>query len=272
MTVRTMNMPAHFLLQSGDRLSRDEFERRYHAMPEVKKAELLEGEVHMASPVSFQYHGQHEFALATLFGVYVSQTDGVFGSPNTTVRLDLDNEPQPDQILFLEPSHGGQVEIDGDGYITGAPELVVEVSGSTVSIDLGKKLDVYRRNGVKEYVVWRVFDEAIDWFCLRNGNFELLVPLGDRIAHFYRDNDDPAKRWKWNAADLEDRKLWDDYQGAYETMLRKTSSAHAPWRVVPADRKWQRNAIISTIVRGALEEMNPQYPVYDWKPADFPIP
>ena len=182
MTVRTMNMPAHFLLQSGDRLSRDEFERRYHAMPEVKKAELLEGEVHMASPVSFQYHGQHEFALATLFGVYVSQTEGVFGSPNTTVRLDLDNEPQPDQILFLEPSHGGQVEIDGDGYITGAPELVVEVSGSTVSIDLGKKLNVYRRNGVKEYVVWRVFDEAIDWFCLRNGNFEILEPDSYRVV------------------------------------------------------------------------------------------
>ena len=84
--------------------------------------------------------------------------------------------------------------------------------------------------------------------------------------------EDPTKRWKWNAADLEDRKLWDDYQGAYETMLRKTSSAHAPWRVVPADRKWQRNAIISAIVRGKLEEMNPQYPVYDWKLEDFPIP
>ncbi len=83
---------------------------------------------------------------------------------------------------------------------------------------------------------------------------------------------DPAKRWKWNAGDLDDRKLWDDYQGAYETMLRKTSSAHAPWRVIPADRKWRRNAIISTIVRGTLDEMNPQYPVFDWKPEDFPIP
>jgi PPK2 family polyphosphate:nucleotide phosphotransferase len=83
---------------------------------------------------------------------------------------------------------------------------------------------------------------------------------------------DPAKRWKWNGGDLEDRKLWGEYQSAYETVLQKTSSAHAPWRVIPADRKWRRNAIISTIVRGTLEDMDPQYPVFDWKPEDFPIP
>ena len=181
MTTRTMNMPANFLLQTGDRLSRDEFERRYHALPEVKKAELIEGEVHMASPVSFQYHGDHDSNLGFLFKYYTTFTDGTNAGGNATIRLDLDNEPQPDQILFVDPSFGGQVEIDGDGYIAGAPELVAEVSGSTVSIDLGKKLNVYRRTGVKGYVVWRVFDEAIDWFILNNGKFEPITPDSNGI-------------------------------------------------------------------------------------------
>jgi PPK2 family polyphosphate:nucleotide phosphotransferase len=81
--------------------------------------------------------------------------------------------------------------------------------------------------------------------------------------------DDPSKRWKFNPGDLKDRELWDDFQRAYEIALERCSTAHAPWRVVPADKKWRRNAIVASIVRGALEEMNPQYPAPDWKPEDF---
>ncbi|QGZ95625.1 PPK2 family polyphosphate kinase [Terricaulis silvestris] len=83
--------------------------------------------------------------------------------------------------------------------------------------------------------------------------------------------DDLAKNWKFNADDLEDRKLWSDYQKAYEVALDRCSTEHAPWRVVPSDRKWQRNAIISAVVRRTLEDMNPKYPKTDWKPSDFKI-
>jgi PPK2 family polyphosphate:nucleotide phosphotransferase len=83
--------------------------------------------------------------------------------------------------------------------------------------------------------------------------------------------DDPTKRWKWNAGDLDDRKLWDEYQAVYATMLTRCSTAHAPWRVVPADKKWRRNAIIAAIVRGTLETMAPDYPAVPWKPSDFVI-
>jgi PPK2 family polyphosphate:nucleotide phosphotransferase len=83
--------------------------------------------------------------------------------------------------------------------------------------------------------------------------------------------DDPAKNWKFNADDIEDRKLWSDYQKAYEVALDRCSTEHAPWRVVPSDRKWQRNAIISAVVRRALEDMSPKYPKPDWKPSDFTI-
>jgi len=83
--------------------------------------------------------------------------------------------------------------------------------------------------------------------------------------------DDPAKNWKFNAGDLEDRKLWDDYQKAYEIALDRCSTEHAPWRIVPADRRWQRNAIIASVVRKTLEDMAPAYPKPDWKPSDFKI-
>ncbi len=83
--------------------------------------------------------------------------------------------------------------------------------------------------------------------------------------------DEPAKNWKFNPGDLEDRALWDQYQKAYETMLSRCSTEHAPWRVVPADKKWRRNAIISSVVRGTLEAMDPKYPRPDWSPSDIKI-
>ncbi len=83
--------------------------------------------------------------------------------------------------------------------------------------------------------------------------------------------DDPTKNWKFNPADLEDRALWGEYEKAYETMLERCSTEHAPWRVIPADKKWRRNALIATIVRGTLEQMAPDYPKPDWKPSDFKI-
>lgn len=83
--------------------------------------------------------------------------------------------------------------------------------------------------------------------------------------------DDPAKNWKFNPSDLEDRQLWDAFQAEYETVLDRCSTPHAPWRVVPADKKWRRNSIISAVVRGTLEEMNPQYPAMSWKADEFKI-
>ena len=72
--------------------------------------------------------------------------------------------------------------------------------------------------------------------------------------------DDPSKRWKFRLGDLEDRKLWPDYQRAYEDVLAKTSTEHAPWFVVPANRKWYRNWSVLTILVDALERMDPRFP------------
>jgi Uma2 family endonuclease len=170
------NPPRILPLQNGDRLTRDEFERRYNAMPHLNKAQLIEGVVYMPSPVTHTHHGNPHFNFIGWLNGYTMYTPGVEGGDNGSLRLDLDNEPQPDAYLIIRPDHGGQVRIE-EGYIVGAPEWVGEVSASSVSIDLHAKLNAYRQNGVREYVVWRVFDRTIDWFVLREGQFTPL-PLG----------------------------------------------------------------------------------------------
>jgi len=162
-------------LCSGDVLTRDEFERRYEAMPHVKKAELIEGVVAMGSPVRLRHHGAPESALSFWLGSYGAVTPGLIVASNTTVRLDLDNEFQPDLLLCVPEHAGGQARIDADDFVAGAPELVVEVAASSASRDLHQKLAVYRRNGVREYVVHRVDDAAVDWFELVHGAYERQV-------------------------------------------------------------------------------------------------
>ncbi len=154
-------------LENGDRLSRCEFERRYQAMPKTKKAELIEGKVYMASPVRI-IHGQPHAYVMTWLGIYHAATPGTQLADNTTVRLDLDNEPQPDALLRIET---GQSVVDADNYIQGAPELIVEIAASSASYDLQEKLQVYRRNGVQEYIVWQVSEQIIDWFRLQDGKY-----------------------------------------------------------------------------------------------------
>ena len=156
-------------LENGDLLTRIEFEQRYEQMPDVKKAELIEGIVYMASPLRIRQHGNPHARIMTWLGTYWSATPGVEVGDNTTVRLDAENEPQPDALLRITVN--GQSTISEDGYVEGAPELIVEIAASTASIDLHDKLKAYRRNQVQEYLVWRVYDGEIDWFRLKEGKY-----------------------------------------------------------------------------------------------------
>lgn len=160
-------------LENGDRLTRAEFERRYTAMPQVKKAELIEGIVYMSSPVRVIHSQPHGSIMGWLW-VYSAATPGVGAHDNPTVRLDADNEPQPDSVLRIE--QGGQSSISEDDYIEGAPELAIEIAASSASYDLHDKLRVYRRNGVREYIVWRTYTQQIDWFYLEEGEYKSLLP------------------------------------------------------------------------------------------------
>ncbi len=165
------------LLENGDRMTRYEFERRYTAMPYQpkgsNKAELIEGIVYMASPLRFESHAKPHGNFVTWLSIYSFSNPGLQVGIEPTVRLDLDNEPQPDVVLFI-PGRGAR--ITEDDYIAGAPELVVEISASTVSIDLHQKKQAYQRNGVQEYIVWRTLEREIDWFRLDNGAYIQLEP------------------------------------------------------------------------------------------------
>ncbi|MFN0055803.1 MAG: Uma2 family endonuclease [Planctomycetales bacterium] len=167
-------------LESGDRLTRDEFERRYHAMPHVKKAELIEGVVYMGSPVTFEAHGNPHFDLIGWLAVYRANTPHIEGGDNATVRLDQFNEPQPDTLLRLALDRGQSRLVDR--YIQGPPEWIGEVAASSASYDLHDKREAYRRHGVREYLVWRVLDRAIDWLILREGEYQILPPGPDGIT------------------------------------------------------------------------------------------
>ncbi|MEP0915492.1 Uma2 family endonuclease [Leptolyngbya sp. DQ-M1] len=163
-------------LENGDRLSRAEFERRYTAAPHIKKAELIEGIVYMPAALRFRSHGQPHARLMVWLGNYQIATIGTALADNTTVRLDLDNEPQPDIALFIEPEFGGQVRISSDDYLEGAPELIAEIAASSAAYDLGDKKKAYRRNGVREYLVWQMFENKLDWFALQDDEYVPLLP------------------------------------------------------------------------------------------------
>jgi Uma2 family endonuclease len=168
-------------LVSGDRLTRVEFERRYDAMPGVKKAELIEGVVYVSSPLRLD-HGECDGLVAHWLGAYALRTPGVKSASNATDRLDEDNEPQPDQLLRLLPEAGGQSRVDDDGYLSGGPELVVEVALSSASYDLHQKKEVYRRHGVREYVVIVLAPRTVRWFRNDAGTF-VETPRGRDGLH-----------------------------------------------------------------------------------------
>lgn len=161
---------------AGDHLSRAEFERRYEAYPEIKKAELIEGVVYMPSPARFKHHSEPHLGIATWLGTFVAATPGVLAGDNATVRLDLENEVQPDALLRLDSALGGRSRITADDYLEGPPELIVEVAASRAAYDLHVKRRVYQRSGVQEYLALQIEDKRADWFVLRGGVYETLKP------------------------------------------------------------------------------------------------
>ena len=172
---RRATPPSPPSLQNGDRLTSHEFLRRYEAMPDVKKAELIQGIVYMSSPVSTE-HAKPDGLVHLWLGTYAALTPGVDFYPNATTILGPTNSPQPDACLCLPASVGGQTRLNEKKYLVGPPELIVEIAASTASIDLGDKLESYAMAGVREYLVWRTQDAAFDWFALEDAEFLPVKP------------------------------------------------------------------------------------------------
>ena len=167
-------------LENGDRLDSDEFMRRYDAMPELKKAELIHGKVYMGSPVKTRHSEPHGSAMGWLV-VYSAATPGTAHADNSTLRFDKQHTPQPDALLRVRNEYGGNAFVDEEDYLCGAPELVVEISASSVSYDLHDKKETYIRFGIQEYVVWRTLDHALDWFRLEGNAYVKVEPDANGI-------------------------------------------------------------------------------------------
>lgn len=165
-------------LNPGDRLSRIEFERRYQAHPEIKKAELIEGVVYMPTPVRHISHGRPHAHIVGWLTYYCAKTPGVDLSDNATLRLDFENEPQPDALLRLPAALGGKSRVAEDGYLEGTPELIVEIAASSAAYDVHVKKRAYARNGVQEYLAIQTYEQHIDWFALDEGTYQPL-PLDE---------------------------------------------------------------------------------------------
>jgi Uma2 family endonuclease len=156
-------------LRPGMRLSQPEFHRRYEAYPDDVKFELIGGVVYMASPLK-RPHGTRHVKLSGILFLYETATPGTSATDNTTTIMGGKSEPQPDLSLSILPDHGGQTRVTEDEYISGAPELIAEVSLSRETIDLGAKREDYEKAGVLEYLVVALQEQAIHWFDFRAGN------------------------------------------------------------------------------------------------------
>ncbi len=162
-------------LENGDHLTREEFHRRYEAMPENVKAELIKGVVYMASPVRVNKHGIPHARIMEFLGYYRMSTKGIALLDNVTYIIDDEYEPQPDAVLRIDEKLGGKSWVNDSDYLEGSPELIVEIASSSVSYDLYDKFEIYERQGVREYIVWRVLDQQIDWFML-DGKYQKMEP------------------------------------------------------------------------------------------------
>jgi len=164
------------LFEAGDRMGREEFLARWEQMPALKFAELINGVVYLPSPVSMQ-HSRKDYLLHLWTGGYVGRIGFVEGLSNGTWLMEWTSAPQPDLALRIKPDLGGQSK-DAGKYPAGAPEFVAEVCGSSRSYDLGPKLELYERAGVREYVTALLEERRVEWRVLRGGAFQLMAPDG----------------------------------------------------------------------------------------------
>lgn len=168
-------------LRAGDSLFATEFLRRYQLLTGLRKAELIEGIVHMPSPVRARQHAAPDNLIQTWLGLYAIRHPDTLALTGPTIGFDSEGVLQPDAVLCRRREAGGNSWITEAGYLAGSPELVVEIAASSTSIDLHGKLRTYRRHRVAEYLIWRTLDRAVDWFTLKDDDYVRLVPGDDGL-------------------------------------------------------------------------------------------
>ena len=159
--------------EDGDVMDQPTFHALYLETPKGFRAELIEGVVQMPSPVQ-RRHAQPSRKVSQWLGAFADATEGTDAFNEITAILAKDSEPQPDHSLIVLPEAGGQTSVSSEDYVIGAPELALEVSNTSVLIDLHAKKQMYDKYGVREYIVVETKRRVVHWFVRRVDQF---VPL-----------------------------------------------------------------------------------------------
>lgn len=157
----------------GDKLTREEFLRRWEAEPRIKHAELLKGIVYVPSPVSIE-HGVAEGCVGGWLAVYQAATRGTIMGRNMTSFI-MEDMPQPDLYLRVLEDHGGRSWAKGN-YLCGIPELLVEICWSSEAYDLHVKLELYQAAQIPEYLAILLYEQEIRWHVLTDGKYQPMPP------------------------------------------------------------------------------------------------
>ena len=172
----TAVVPKEPLLKAGMRLEAPEFHLRYSRMPDLHKAELIEGIVHMPSPTNLKHNLGHA-SLTQWIAHYATYTPDTFAGANGSVLLNLDNEVQPDAVMCYWPGGPAAILADSeDDILRKAPQLAIEVSVSSRVRDRVKKFRVYQAAGIQEYIIWSVKEKTVEWFRLVDGEYLAFAP------------------------------------------------------------------------------------------------
>ena len=153
--------------------------------------------------VRIQQHGEPHQHISTWVGVYCAATPGLRAADNGTYRMDIDNEPQPDVAVWSDQALGGRAYVNADDYLGGTPELLIEVAASSAAYDLHEKKQAYRRNGIQEYLILQVYEQATTWYCWQDGDYREIAPNDQGIVcstNFPGLWLDPAKFWAGDLA------------------------------------------------------------------------
>ena len=160
-------------LVTGMKLSLEEFLSRWEAIPELKKAELINGVVYVPSPVSIE-HDHRDVKIHGWLDRFAEETPGCDCGSNGTWKM-LGQSPQPDCYLRILESHGG-TSPDETQYHEGAPDLAIEICVSSSKLEFGPKLALYQRAGVQEYMTIEPDSKRIVWRALANGSYQAIEP------------------------------------------------------------------------------------------------
>jgi len=166
--------------EDGDVMDQPTFHKLYEAAPQHFRAELIGGVVHLPSPVGMR-HGKPHSILGAWLAFYSAESIGTESFIDITAIIGGDSEPQPDVSLIISPEAGGQTKVSEDDYLTGSPELAVEISHTTTLVDLHAKKQMYEKYGVREYIVVETKRRAIHWFIRRDSKFVAIKPGADGL-------------------------------------------------------------------------------------------